>query len=73
MNLFSIIPSCEITFVCINNSVATKKGNSEGTTEFAQSVSPDFIAGKFDLENNKRHIVKIINIKGNKFLFIFIT
>ena len=41
--------------MCINNSVATKNGNNEGTTEVAHKLSPDFTAGKFELENIRRH------------------
>ena len=44
-------------FVCINNSVATKKGNRDGTTEVAQSDIPDFTAFKLELENIKIQIV----------------
>lgn len=59
--------------MCINNSVATKKGNKEGTTEFAQSCKPDFTAGRLLLEKINKQKVKPINNKGNRFLFSFMT
>ena len=59
--------------VCINNSVATKKGNREGTTEFAQRSNPDFTAGRLLFEKIKRQKVKPKNNIGKKFLFNFIT
>ena len=59
--------------VCIKSSVATKKGKSEGTTEFAHKANPLFTAGKFELENNKRLTVKPINTSEKKFRFIFTT
>ena len=31
----NFLPKCVMIFVCINNSVATKNGNNDGTTEFA--------------------------------------
>lgn len=39
-------PNTFIIFVCIKSSVDTKKGKREGTTEVAQSASPDFTAIK---------------------------
>lgn len=59
--------------MCISNSVATKKGKREGTTEFAQSCKPDFIAGRLLLEKMSKQKVKPINSKGNRFLFSFMT
>ena len=58
-------------FVCINNSVATKKGNRDGTTEVAQSDIPDFTAFKLELENIKIQIVNSKNMSDNIFLFNF--
>ena len=48
-----------------SNSVATKKGNKDGTIEFDHNISPFFAADRFVLENITRHIVKDININGN--------
>lgn len=59
--------------VCINNSVATKNGNNEGTTEVAHKLSPDFTAGKLALENTRRPRVKHKKIIGKKFLRNFKT
>ena len=56
-------------FVCINNSVATKNGNNDGTTEFAHRDRPDLTAGRFDLENNNKQKVKAKNNSAKKFLF----
>ena len=70
---FRKMPNILIILVCINNSVETKKGNNEGTTDVAQSESPDLTAGKFDFEKIKIHIAKNINIKPKIFLFIFKT
>ena len=61
-----------IIFVCINNSVATKNGKSEGTTELAHNDKPDFTAGRLELENTNKQSVKVKNIIGKKFLFNFI-
>lgn len=59
--------------VCINNSVATKKGKREGMTEFAQSSKPDFTAGRLLFEKINKQKVKLKNKIGNKFLFSFTT
>ena len=40
-----------------SNSTAIKKGRREGTTEFAQSLSPDLVACTLLVENNIRQIV----------------
>lgn len=56
-----------------NTSVAIKKGNREGTTEFAQSFRPDFAACIFVDENNTRHIKNNKNIPGNIFRLILNT
>ena len=47
-------------FVCIKSSVATKKGNKEGTTEVAQRLIPDLTADKLEFENIK---IEIVNSK----------
>lgn len=62
-----------IIFVCINKSVATKKGKREGTTEFAHKLNPDFTAGRLLLEKINKQNVKPKNKKANKFLFNLIT
>lgn len=51
--LFSSFPIYSIILECINNSVATKNGKSEGITELAQRASPDFTAGRLLLEKSK--------------------
>ena len=71
--LFNNKPNCITMSVCINNSVATKKGKRDGTTEFAHSDKPDFTADKLLLENINRHKVKLIKIKGKKIFFSFKT
>lgn len=71
--LFRIFPNIFTIFVCIKSSVETKKGKREGTTEVAHKVSPDFTAGRLDLENISKHIVKHKKIIGNIFLLIFKT
>ena len=50
-------------FVCIKSSVATKKGNKEGTTEVAHSEIPFLTADKLELENIRIHNVNTKNIK----------
>ena len=59
--------------VCIRSSVATKNGNKDGTTEFAQSNNPDFTAGRLLFEKINKHKVKTINIIGKKFFRNFKT
>ena len=71
--LFNILPKMFTMFVCIKSSVETKKGKSEGTTEVAHKVSPDFTAGRFDLEKISKHSVKPKKISGRMFLFNLIT
>jgi hypothetical protein len=71
--LFRILPHHTIIFVCINNSVETKKGKSEGTTEFAHSDNPDFTAGRLLLEKINKQKVNPRNKIGNIFLFNLIT
>ena len=73
INLLNTVPNFETIFVCISNSVATKKGKREGTTELAHKAKPDFIAGKLLLENISRKNVKPKKSNGRKFLFNFIT
>lgn len=60
-------------FVCINNSVATKKGNKEGTTEFAHKANPDFMAGRLLLEKNSKQKVKPKKRRGRMFRFNLMT
>lgn len=59
-----------MAFVLLNNSVATKKGKRDGTTELAHNVIPDFAAIKLEFENIISE--KINNIKNmtNKLSFI---
>ena len=59
--------------MCISNSVATKNGKREGTTELAQSNKPDFTAGRLLLEKINKQKVKPKNKREKKFLFSFIT
>lgn len=66
-------PSILIIFVCINSSVDTKNGKSEGTTDVAQSERPDFTAIRLSFENNKRHMINIKNKKAKKHFLNFIT
>ena len=47
------------------SSVATKKGNKDGTIEFAHKVKPFLAADKLLVENRIRQIVNKVNIKGN--------
>ena len=73
INLFNNLPRKGIRDVCSNNSVATKNGKSEGTTDVAHNVRPFFIAGKLLLEKSNKHIANIKNIMAKKFLLIFNT
>ena len=59
--------------VCIKSSVATKKGNKEGTTEVAQRLIPDLTAVKLEFENIKIERVNVKNRRDIKFLFNFNT
>ncbi|MCI8637542.1 MAG: hypothetical protein HFJ36_07035 [Clostridia bacterium] len=68
-----MLPIIVTIFVCINNSVATKKGKSDGITEFAHKFNPDFTAGRLLLEKINKQNVKPKNKKANKFLFNLIT
>jgi len=70
---FNIFPNQLMILVCINNSVATKNGNNEGTTEFAHNDRPDLTAGRLVFEKNSKQNVKSKNINVKKFLFIFIA
>lgn len=67
------MPNLLIMFVCIRSSVATKKGNKEGTTELDHKERPDFIAGKLLLEKIKRQKVNSKKIIGSKFRLSFST
>ena len=71
--LFKILPKKGIKVVCKSNSVATKNGNREGTTDVAHNVKPFFIAGKLFLEKSNKHIVNKRNAIAKKFLLIFKT
>lgn len=71
--LFKRCPKMLTIFVCIKSSVDTKNGKSEGTTEVAHKVSPDFTAGRLDLEKISKHIVNPKKISGNTFLLTFKT
>ena len=71
--LFRILPKMFTIFVCIKSSVETKKGKREGTTDVAHKVSPDFTAGRLDLEKISKHRVKPKKIIGKIFLFNFTT
>ena len=55
--------------VFCSNSVATKKGKSEGITEVTKSSNPLFTAGKLVLEKISSPKVKKINKTVKKFLF----
>ena len=70
---FNKWPNKEMMLVCISNSVATKKGNREGTTELAHRAKLDLIAGRLLFEKMSKQKVNPKNNKGNKFLFSFIT
>lgn len=59
--------------VCINNSVATKKGKSEGTTELDHNTKLDLMAGRLLFEKMSKQKVNPKNSKGNRFLFSLIT
>jgi len=72
INLFKNLPNILTKFVCINKSVATKKGNKEGTTEFAHKESPFFIAGKLLEENRSKLPAKAKKIKVRIYRFSFI-
>lgn len=43
---FNNLPQNVTIFVCISNSVATKKGNNEGTTDVAHNVKPRLYGGQ---------------------------
>lgn len=64
INSFKNLPKIYGIFVCINNSVAIKKGNNDGTTDVAHNVNPVFAADKFVDENKTRHNANIKNISG---------
>lgn len=71
--LLKILPKNLGIFVLDKTSVAIKKGKREGTTEFAQSFNPDFVACILLEENKIKHIVNIKNIVGIIFRFILKT
>ena len=55
----SHLPKYETTLVYDNISVATKKGNNDGTTAVAHKISPFLAATRFVLEKSTKHIVKM--------------
>ena len=59
-------------FVFIRSSVATKKGNSVGTTDIAHSFKPVFAAKIFEEENNIKQNVNSNKTNCNKKFFNFI-
>ena len=59
--------------VFIKASVATKNGNSEGTTEFAHKDRPFFIAGKLLVENNNKLAPNAKKSNANIFFLSFKT
>ena len=65
--MFNNLPKILIILVCISNSVATKKGNKEGTTEVAHNCKPDFIAGRLLPEKINKQAVKAKKINAKKF------
>ena len=68
MSFPKTFPKIEITLVCLNNSVAIKKGSKLGSTEFAHNAIPDFAACKLELENvNKQSINRTNKTGKNKF------
>ena len=66
INILKNFPSKWAILVWASNSVATKKGKSEGTTEVAHRVNPVLAATKLDDENITKLNVKSKNIPGNK-------
>ena len=54
-----------------SNSVATKKGNNEGTIELAHKISPFLAADKLVLENITRQNRNSIKIDGKINCFNF--
>ena len=71
--LFKNLPRQFTKLVFIKSSVATKKGKSDGTTEFAHKDSPFFMAGKLLVENNSKLVPNARKTKANIFLLIFNT
>jgi hypothetical protein len=59
--------------VCDKSSVATKKGNKEGITEFAHKERPFFTATRLFLEKINKQNVKNKKSIGKKFFFNLIT
>ena len=57
-------------FVWLSNSVAIKKGNKDGTTEFAHKLRPCFAADKLSLEKVIKNRVKRQKQTGMMLLFI---
>ena len=51
-------------FVEHKTSVATKKGNNDGTTLFAHNKSPDLEASRLDFENITKQTASITKING---------
>ena len=72
MKMLKILPRKYGKFVFIRSSVATKKGNSVGTTDIAHSFKPVFAAKIFEEENNIKQNVNSNNTNCNKKFFNFI-
>ena len=53
--------------------MAIKKGNRDGTTEFAHKDKPDFAALIFVFENIIKHIINMHKNMVKIFFFIFIV
>lgn len=70
---FNILPKKYKILVCINNSVAIKKGKRVGTTLFAKSKSPFLTAKILLFAKTSKQKVNNKNNNGKKFLFNFIT
>ena len=64
------LPNIKGMLVHESSSVATKKGKRVGTIEVDHKLRPDFVAFKFDDENNTKHIVKTKNKVGKIFFLI---
>ena len=71
-NLLKKLPSKNGISVLDSNSVAIKNGKSEGTTEFAHKIRPDFAAFKLLAENIIKLEVKNIKSSGIRYFFNFI-
>ena len=68
-----IFPKSLGILVLVSNSVAIKKGRSDGTTELAHNFKPDFAAPMLLDENTNKHIINIKNIPEIILRFILKT